>query len=299
MHLVDDARTQRATHVFIKATMRAPLLSREREVALARRWREAGDERALHELVRAYARLAVSIAGRFRGYGMALGDLIQEGNVGLLQAAARFEPDRGVRFSTYAAWWIRSAMQDFVLRNWSVVRVGSTAAQKALFFNLRRLRARIERASGAPLDADGRGRIAGLLGVSTKDVEAMEQRLATADHALDAPLSGGEGREAGAGTWRDRLADQRPDPEAMAIGRRDGATRARWLAEALGALSPRERQIIGQRQLAERAITLEALGRELNLSKERVRQLETRALSKLRATIVQLADDPRDLLLEA
>jgi RNA polymerase sigma-32 factor len=297
MHLVDDARTQRATHDFIKATMAAPLLTREREVSLARRWREAGDERALHELVQAYARLAVALAMRFRGYGMALGDLIQEGNVGLLQAAARFEPDRGVRFSTYAGWWIKSAMQDFVLRNWSVVRLGSTATQKALFFNLRRLRARIERASGAPLDDAGRRRIAGLLGVSTDDVAAMEQRLAATDQALDAPLSeGGLGEGA---TWRDRLADQRPDPEAAAIDRRDGATRARWLTEALGTLSPRERKIIDQRRLTDRAITLEALGRELNLSKERVRQLEINALSKLRATIVRLADDPRDLLLES
>jgi RNA polymerase sigma-32 factor len=298
MHLVDDARTQRATHDFIKATMAAPLLSREREVELARRWREHADERALHELVRAYARLAVSIATRFRGYGMALGDLIQEGNVGLMQAAARFEPDRGVRFSTYAAWWIKSAMQDFVLRNWSVVRVGSTAAQKSLFFNLRRLRARIERA-GVPLDGAGRAQIAALLDVSTDEVAAMEQRLAATDQALDAPLST-DGRGNGEGAlWRDRLADRRPDPEATVIVQRDGATRARWLAEALGALSPRERQIIGQRRLAERAITLEALGRELNLSKERVRQLENRALSKLRDTIARLADDPRDLLLEA
>jgi RNA polymerase sigma-32 factor len=293
MHLVDDARTQRATHDFIKATMAAPLLTREREITLARRWREDGDERALHELVHAYARLAVALATRFRGYGMALGDLIQEGNVGLMQAAARFEPERGVRFSTYAAWWIKSAMQDFVLRNWSVVRVGSTAAQKALFFNLRRLRARIERASGTPLDDAGRQRIAGLLGVSADDVTAMEQRLAAADQALDAP------RFTEGGAWRDRLADQRPDPEAAAIDRRDGATRTRWLAEALGTLSPRERKIIDRRRLADRAITLEALGRELNLSKERVRQIELTALSKLRATIGRLADDPRDLLGES
>ncbi len=295
MHLVDDARTQRATHAFIKATMAAPLLTREREVTLARRWREGGDERALHELVHAYARLAVAVATRFRGYGMALGDLIQEGNVGLLQAAARFEPDRGVRFSTYAGWWIKSAMQDFVLRNWSVVRVGSTAAQKALFFNLRRLRARIERASGAPLDDAGRQRIAGLLGVTATDVVSMEQRLAATDQALDAPLSS-DGRGEIGSAWRDRLADQRPDPEAAVIDRRDGATRTRWLTEALGSLSPRERKIIGQRRLTERAITLEALGRELNLSKERVRQIEINALSKLRASIARLAEDPRDLV---
>jgi RNA polymerase sigma-32 factor len=293
MHLVDDARTQRATHAFIKASMQAPLLTRESEFELARRWREDADERALHALVRAYTRLVVAVAARFRGYGVGLGDLVQEGHVGLLQAAARFEPDRAVRFATYAGWWIKASMQDCVLRNWPVVRIGSTAAQKSLFFNLRRLRARIERASGAPLDDAGRARIAAQLGVGVDEVVAMEQRLGSADHALDAPLAGDE-----RGAWQDRLADERPDPEAAAIGRRDGAVRARWLAAALDTLSPRERQIIDRRRLVEHAVTLETLGRELNLSKERVRQLETRALSKLRATIERLTGDPRDLLLE-
>ena len=141
MAYIDNPATQRANIGFIRASMRAPLLSRDRELSLARRWREADDTAALHELVRAYTRLVISLAARFRSYGLPMGDLVQEGNVGLMQAAARFEPERGVRFSTYAAWWIRSAMQDYVLRNWSIVRTGTTAAQKSLFFNLRRLRA--------------------------------------------------------------------------------------------------------------------------------------------------------------
>src|SRR5579872_3574250 len=141
---IDDPDTQRANISFIKASMKEPLLSRDYEFALARKWREADDAHALHALVRAYTRLVVATAGRFRNYGLPMGDLVQEGNVGLMQAAARFEPERDVRFSTYAAWWIRSAMQDYVLRNWSIVRTGTTAAQKSLFFNLRRLRARIE-----------------------------------------------------------------------------------------------------------------------------------------------------------
>ncbi|HEX6842277.1 MAG TPA: sigma-70 family RNA polymerase sigma factor, partial [Stellaceae bacterium] len=136
MAYIDDPITQKANLSFIKASMRAPLLSRDREFMLARRWREEGDTAALHELVRAYTRLVIATAGRFRSYGLPIGDLVQEGNVGLMQAAARFEPERDVRFSTYAAWWLRSAMQDYVLRNWSIVRTGTTAAQKSLFFNL-------------------------------------------------------------------------------------------------------------------------------------------------------------------
>jgi RNA polymerase sigma-32 factor len=144
MAYIDDPATQKANLSFIKASMKEPLLSRGHEFELARRWRETGETAALHELVRAYTRLVVATAARFRNYGLPIGDLVQEGSVGLMQAAARFEPGREVRFSTYAAWWIRSAMQDYVLRNWSIVRTGTTAAQKALFFNLRRLRARIE-----------------------------------------------------------------------------------------------------------------------------------------------------------
>src|SRR5271170_5799619 len=174
---IDDPDTQRANLSFIKASMKVPMLSRESEFDLARRWREQGDTAALHRLVGAYTRLVVSTATRFRNYGLPMGDLVQEGNVGLMQAAARFEPDREIRFSTYAAWWIRSAIQDYVLRNWSIVRTGTTAAQKSLFFNLRRLRARIEEQSGAPLDDAGRRRIAAALGVALAEVEQMELRL--------------------------------------------------------------------------------------------------------------------------
>src|SRR5437764_9264670 len=179
---IDDPQTQKANLTFIKASMKEPLLTRDHEFELAHRWRTAGDTAALHELVRAYTRLVVSIAARFRHYGLPVGDLVQEGNVGLMQAAARFEPDRGVRFSTYAAWWIRSAMQDYVLRNWSIVRTGTTAAQKSLFFNLRRLRARIEDASGTGgLTQAGRQKIAEELKVEVAEVESMEMRLAATD----------------------------------------------------------------------------------------------------------------------
>jgi RNA polymerase sigma-32 factor len=288
----DDTATRRANLGFIKRSMRMPLLSREREFALARRWRETGDTAALHELVCAYTRLVVAAAARFRSYGLPMGDLVQEGNVGLLQAASRFEPERDVRFSTYAAWWIRSAMQDYVLRNWSIVRTGSTAAQKALFFNLRRLRARLEEVSGAPLGEAGRRRIAAALGVELAEVEQMDLRLSGADKSLNGPV--GEGDE----DWQDFIADGGPSPEQAAIAIADGTLRARWLAEALSELSPRERRIINARRLREDGATLEELGRALGVSKERVRQLEHRALLKLRRALGRRAERPADLLLE-
>jgi RNA polymerase sigma-32 factor len=293
MAYIDDPETQRANLNFIKASMKEPLLLRDHEFELARRWREAGDTGALHELVRAYTRLVVSTATRFRNYGLPMGDLVQEGNVGLMQAASRFEPDREVRFSTYAAWWIRSAMQDYILRNWSIVRTGTTAAQKSLFFNLRRLRARIEHASGRPLTHEGRLNIARELNVEIAEVEAMETRLGAVDQSLNAPI--GEGGE---DDWQEYLSDSRPNPEDVVIGMRDSATRSRWLTDALRELNPRERAIIAQRRLRDDGATLEELGRELGVSKERVRQLEHRALLKLRASIQRHVDLPTDLFLD-
>ncbi len=292
---IDDPETQRANLTFIRASMREPLLTRDHEFDLARRWREEGDQKALHELVRSYTRLVVATATRFRNYGLPLGDLVQEGNVGLMQAAARFEPDREVRFSTYAAWWIRSAMQDYILRNWSIVRTGTTAAQKSLFFNLRRLRARIAGAEeDGRLTQFGRTKIAEELGVDIHEVEAMEMRLASNDQSLNATVADQSEDE-----WQDFLADQRPSPEEVVIGMRDARTRSKWLAEALGELTPRERTIISARRLQDQGATLEELGRELGVSKERVRQLEHRALLKLRASMEKRVRDHTELLLEA
>jgi len=291
---IDDPQTQKANIAFIKASMREPLLERDHEFELARRWREAGDERALHELVRAYTRLVVSTASRFRNYGLPMGDLVQEGNVGLMQAAARFEPEREVRFSTYATWWIRSAMQDYILRNWSIVRTGTTAAQKSLFFNLRRLRARLHGARAGSMSDANRQTIATELGVALRDVEAMEMRLAAHDQSLNAPVS-----EAGEEDWQGFLADERASPEEVVTGMRDASTRSAWLAEALAGLNPRERTIIDQRRLREEGATLEELGRELGVSKERVRQLESRALLKLREHLAHRIERPSDLFAEA
>ena len=183
MAYIDDPETQRANLNFIKSSIREPLLSRDHEFELARKWRIDGDGASLHELVRAYTRLVVSTAARFRNYGLPMGDLVQEGNVGLMQAAARFEPDREVRFSTYAAWWIRSAMQDYILRNWSIVRTGTTAAQKSLFFNLRRMKSKLDAFEDGDLSPEHLAKIATDLGVTEDEVTSMNRRMAMTSHS--------------------------------------------------------------------------------------------------------------------
>lgn len=287
MALSDTVDTQRANRRLIRESMNAPLLTRDHELDLARRWRNDGDERALHELIQSYMRLVISTASRFKNYGLPLSDLVQEGVVGLMQAAARFEPERDVRFSTYAAWWIRSAMQDFILRNWSVVRTGTTAAQKALFFNLRRLRAKIDDGRYGQLGEDGRAWIAQELDVGVNDVEAMEMRLMGGDQSLNATIS-----PSGEDAWQDFLADERPNPEELVGGSHDSRQRSRWLASSLAELSEREQTIIRERRLREDGRTLEELGVRLGISKERVRQIEHRALQKLKASLLRQVGDP-------
>lgn len=276
----DDTETQRANLAFMRRAMRTPILSREEEFALARRWRGQRDERAMHRLVEAYSRLVVAAAQKYRHYGLPLGDLMQEGEIGLLQAAARFEPERDIRFSTYATWWIRAAMQDFVLRNWSIVRTGTTAAQKSLFFNLRRLRQKLETVDGK-LTAAGQQQIAKLLAVPVGEVIQMESRM-NGDVSLNAPI----GAESSS-TMQDFLVADAPTPESLIMHRHDRQVRQQWLYQAMAKLDDRERRIIQRRQLAEEAVTLEDLGQEMGVSKERVRQLESRALDKLKHELSQ------------
>ena len=271
----DDGWLDRADIRFIRTCMKTPMLSREREQSLATGWRERADQAALNEMILAYARLVVAAATRLRGYGLPLSDLIQEGNIGLMEAATRFDPSREVRFSTYAAWWIRASMQDYILRNWSIVRTGTTAAQKSLFFNLRRLRARISDPSRINMSGGEIDRIADALGVAAGEVSAMEQRLSGGDSSLNAIL--GEGAE---DSWQDQLADTRPNPEEAVTSSHDDQRRRSWLTVALDRLSARERRIVEARQLAESSLTLEDLGREFGVSQERVRQLEQRALGR-------------------
>ena len=273
---------------FMRAAMDAPFLSREEEHDLAVRWRDRQDRPALDRLTTAHMRLVIAIAGRFRNYGLSMADLVQEGHIGLLEAAGRFEPDREVRFSTYATWWIRASIQDFVLRNWSIVRGGTSSAQKALFFNLRRLRARIlEKADGA--DIDVQAEIATVMGVQKRDVMAMEARLAGPDFSFNAPLSDDDSSESS--NRLDFLADEKPLQDEVVGDALDGERRMGWLTSALTVLSERELRILKERRLSEDSETLEALGVKLGISKERVRQIENRALEKLKAALI--ARNPR------
>jgi RNA polymerase sigma-32 factor len=281
-----------------KRAMGAEMLDAETELALARAWRDHGDERSLHRLVNAYMRLAISMAAKYRRYGAPMPDLIQEAGVGLMKAAEKFDPDRGVRFSTYAVWWIKASIQDYVMRNWSMVRTGSTSSQKALFFNLRRVRAKLEReanASGDMLDSQRlREMIAEEVGVPLRDVEMMDARLSGADFSLNAQQAGEEGRE-----WVETLEDEAPRAEETVTRDADLARVRGWLADALGALNARERMIIIERKLRDEPRTLESLGQELGLSKERIRQLEAQALGKLRKRLESVSGSAAETLATA
>jgi RNA polymerase sigma-32 factor len=289
MALSETLELRTGAQTFVRMAMRAPLLDAEHERELAERWRSEGDEHALHELITAYLRLVVAMASRFRHYGLPMSDLVQEGNVGLMQAASRFEPEREVRFSTYASWWVRSAMQDFVLRNWSIVRTGTTSVQKALFFNLRRLRAKIGDIGDTVMSAEACSRVARDLRVSEREVEAMAARLFAPDRSLNAPLS-----DDGDGQWQDLLADTSATPEAAATLSHDDAARVDLVREAMSDLNDRERLIIRERKLQEETVTLEALGERLGISKERVRQIEGNALVKLKRALIARVGDPAE-----
>jgi RNA polymerase sigma-32 factor len=275
---------------FIRRVMREDLLERQEELDLALAWRDHQDERALHRLVMAYSRLVVSVASKFRHYGLPIGDLIQEGNIGIMQAANRFDPDREVRFSTYSVWWIRASIQDYVLRNWSIVRTGTTSAHKSLFFKLRRLRARIGEADGGALTSDGREQIAESIGVSVNDVQHMEMRMSGADASLNAMV--GENSD---NSIQDFLVDDRPNPEQSAMMATDAVTLSAWLKDALDDLSDRERLIIQRRRLEDEGSTLEQLGFDFGVSKERIRQLEARAFTKIRDNLEKRVADISDL----
>ena len=272
---------------YISAAMKAPLLEREEEQELARRWRDHDDTKALDRIITAHIRLCVRMASRFRGYGLPTSDLIQEGNAGLLEAAKRFDPDRDVRFSTYASWWILAAMQEYVVRNSSVVRLGTTPAQKSLFFNLRRLRAQLADSAGSSrMTDDQRELIARELSVPVAAVERMEAHFSAPDQSLNAPVGDGDVHE-----LIDFLADDGETPDAEAEDLIDGETRMRWVREAMEHLTPREREVINRRFLVDEKITLAEIGADFGVTKERVRQIEDKALSKLRAHLRHQHDD--------
>lgn len=268
----------------MKSAKAAPFLEKEEERKLAVRWKEQRDDAALHKLAHAHMRLVIAMSARFRHYGLPLGDLVQEGHIGLLEAAARFEPERDIRFSTYATWWIRASIQDYILRNWSIVRGGTSSAQKSLFFNLRRLRARLARMNPDENSRETFTRIATALGVQIADVETMNARLSAPDTSLNAPV--GDADDNSGAQSGDFFTDNAPLPDETVTQSIDGERRLKWLQDAYACLNPRELQIIRARRLNEDSETLETLGEQLGISKERVRQIENRAIEKLRANLL-------------
>ncbi|WP_299677278.1 RNA polymerase factor sigma-32 [uncultured Roseobacter sp.] len=268
-----------------RTAMKAELLDAETELKLAYAWRDERCEKSLHRLITAYMRLAISMASKFKRYGAPMNDLIQEAGLGLMKAADKFDPDRGVRFSTYAVWWIKASIQDYVMRNWSMVRTGSTSSQKSLFFNMRRVQARLEResaAAGEVLDRHQlRQMISTEIGVPLHDVEMMEGRLSGSDYSLNATQSTeDEGRE-----WIDALEDDSAQAAETVEHSHDTEQLREWLLKAMNDLNERERFIVRERKLRDQPRTLESLGQELSLSKERVRQLEAAAFAKMRKSL--------------
>jgi RNA polymerase sigma-32 factor len=281
-------KTMSADRRMIKIAMAAPYLDRAEEHDLAIRWKDHDDRSARNKIATAHMRLVISMAGKFRNFGLPMSDLVQEGYVGLLEAAARFEPEREVRFSTYASWWIRASIQDYILRNWSIVRGGTSSAQKALFFNLRRLRAKLAKGDTHLTVQSIHQEIAAALGVSLADVQVMDARLSSNDASLQAPSISNDAESA---ERMDFLISDEPLPDEQVSNMIDGERRRVWLASALKHLNEREMRIISARRLAEDGATLEELGADLGISKERVRQIESRAMEKLRSALVSA--DPR------
>jgi RNA polymerase sigma-32 factor len=266
-----------ALALLLTEARRFPILSPERELDLALAWRDDGDKAALQDLVGSHLRLVIKIARGFAGYGLPVSDLIAEGNVGLMQAAQKFDPDRGFRFATYAMWWIRAAIQEHILHSTSIVKMGTTAAQKKLFFNLRQLKGRLEQFEAGDLSPEAVATIATELEVPEKDVVEMNRRMSAADGSLNETVL-----EDGEIEWLDRLVDERPSQEAMLAEADEMTQRRKLLGEAMAGLNAREREILVERRLRDEPLTLEDLSRRFHVSRERIRQLEVRAVDKLR-----------------
>ncbi len=270
---------------YLQEIRKFPMLAAEEEVSLARRWRDGHEIEAAHQLVVSHLRLVAKIAMGYRGYGLPVNELISEGNIGMLRAAERFDPDRGFRLATYAMWWIRAAIQEYILHSWSLVKMGTTAAQKKLFFNLRRLKGQMQAIDDGDLQPEQVAKIARVLDVPEQDVVSMNRRLAAPDHSLNAPV-----RQDSEGEWQDWLVDESESQESSIADREELTGRKALLPGALNSLGERERQILIERRLKDNPATLEDLSIQYNVSRERVRQIEVRAFEKLqKAMKVQLA----------
>lgn len=269
---------------YLDEIRRFPMLRPEQEFMLAKQWREHGDRNAAEQLVTSHLRLVAKIAMSYRGYGLPIGEVISEGNVGLMQAVKRFEPDKGFRLATYAMWWIRASIQEYILRSWSLVKMGTTASQKKLFFNLRKAKSQISALEEGDLKPDHLSSIATKLGVSEQDVVDMNRRLG-GDASLNAPLRiDGEGE----GEWQDWLVDERDNQEHILVEAEEASNRHAALYDAMAVLNPRERRIFEARRLLDTPETLEALSEEFNISRERVRQIEVRAFEKVQEAVRSL-----------
>ena len=270
---------------YLDEIRRFPMLEPQEEYMLAKRWREHGDRVAAHKLVTSHLRLVAKIAMGYRGYGLPIAEVISEGNVGLMQAVKRFDPDKGFRLATYAMWWIRASIQEYILRSWSLVKMGTTAAQKKLFFKLRRMKGQIKALEDGDLKPDQVTHIATKLGVPEDDVISMNRRLA-GDASLNAPV---RAADAESGEWQDWLVDETPDQEERLAESEELSRRKSYLANAMSGLNERERRIFEARRLADEPATLEDLSAEFGVSRERIRQIEVRAFEKVQAAVQKSA----------
>ena len=266
---------------YLQEIRKFPMLAPDEEFMLAKRWQEHADQNAAEQLITSHLRLVARIAMGYRGYGLPIGEVISEGNVGLMQAVKKFEPDKGFRLATYAMWWIRASIQEYILRSWSLVKMGTTAAQKKLFFNLRRTKAQMQALEEGDLRPEHVKAIAIKLGVPEADVVSMNRRLG-GDSSLNAPLRGDMD---GGGEWQDWLADDTPGQEEILVESEERSQRKSFLTSALGVLNERERRIFEARRLAEDPATLEDLSTEFNVSRERIRQIEVRAFEKVQKAV--------------
>ncbi len=267
---------------YLQEIRKFPMLAPEEELELAKRWRDQADEHAAHKLVTSHLRLVAKIAMGYRGYGLPVGELISEGNVGMMQAVKRFDPERGFRLATYAMWWIRAAIQEYILHSWSLVKMGTTAAQKKLFFNLRRLKGQMAALEEGDLQPEVVAKIAKTLQVPEQDVVSMNRRLASPDNSLNAPV-----RADSEGEWQDWLVDEGESQETTLAESEDMSNRKDMLNGALKTLNERERHILIERRLKDEPTTLEELSQQYNISRERVRQIEVRAFEKLQKSMKQ------------
>ncbi|MBX3509416.1 MAG: RNA polymerase sigma factor RpoH [Parvibaculum sp.] len=283
---------------YLQEIRKFPMLEPQEEYMLAKRWKEHEDTEAAHKLVTSHLRLVAKIAMGYRGYGLPIGEVISEGNVGLMQAVKRFEPEKGFRLATYAMWWIRASIQEYILRSWSLVKMGTTAAQKKLFFNLRKVKGQIQAIEDGDLNPEQVKEISERLGVTEDEVVSMNRRMAGPDNSLNAPLR----QDSESGEWQDWLVDDRADQEAALGEEQEMDLRREMLARAMSTLNEREMHILTERRLKDEPATLEDLSQEYGISRERVRQIEVRAFEKLqkamKAAMREQADARRDALAE-